>query len=232
MAAITNKYRRTGPLGAFGLLLSLFLLSCASIPKEAPLLSEELGQEIAELESSHLGLVESFFELKRKNIRNYLDEVWLPEYARAFFSNPDIRNVWEQVASTGSEEDRLMFILTTAPELQADINEQYQRSVAELNLLEKELKNVLREKYLNTRSINNTITSFLVSASEVDENRQRYLNMAGFTENKIGAVIDEAEALTLNLVNRAVDADNKLATAEEHLQEYGEKIRSLIQKLK
>lgn len=217
------------------LFLTLLVFSfsgCASIPKEAPLLSEQLGKEVSELESSHFRLVTSFFDLKRKNVRDYLDRVWLPLYAETFFNKPDIKEMWERVSSAGSEKDRLMFLLTTAPILQADINRQYQNSVQDLDLLERELKEALRQKYSNARSINNTLTSFLVSAAEVDQNRQRYMNMAGLTEDKIGAVIEQTEILTSKFLQKAIDADKKVEGAEENLAEYGEKLRSLIQKLK
>lgn len=216
----------------FLLLLPFGLFSCASIPKEAPALSEKLGEEINNLEGSHIRLVESFFELKRKNLRTYLEEKWLPQYAERFFAKPDIQQMWEQVSETGAEEDRLMFLLVTAPELQADINHQYQQTVEPLNQLERALKNALHEKYRSARSINNTLTSFLVSAAEVDENRQRYLNMAGLTEDKISAAIDKTESLTSELLIKALDADSKLKGAEGNIEEYKKKINDIIQKIK
>lgn len=214
------------------LLLSLGLFSCASIPKEAPVLSEKLGEEINNLEGSHIRLVESFFELKRKNLRTFLEEKWLPQYAERFFAKPEIQQMWEQVSATGAEEDRLMFLLVTAPELQADINHQYQQTIEPLNQLERTLKNALHEKYRNARSINNTLTSFLVSAAKVDENRQRYLNMAGLTEDKISAAIDQTESLTSELLIKALDSDSKLKGAEDNIEQYKKKISNLIQSIK
>lgn len=219
----------------FKLLLLFFsfgFFSCASIPKEAPVLSEKLGEEINNLEGSHIRLVESFFELKRKNLRTYLEEKWLPEYAKTFFAKPDIQQMWEQVSATGAEEDRLMFLLVTAPELQADINNQYQQTTEPLDQLERALKNALQEKYRNARSINNTLTSFLASAAEVDENRQRYLSMAGLTEDKISAAIDKTESLTSELLIKALNADSKLKGAEDNIEEYKKKISNLIQNIK
>lgn len=214
------------------LLLPFGLFSCASIPKEAPVLSEQLGEEINNLEGSHIRLVESFFELKRKNLRTYLEEKWLPEYAETFFAKPDIQQMWERVSAEGAEEDRLMFLLVTAPELQADINKQYQQTIEPLNQLERALKKSLQEKYRNAMSINNTLTSFLVSAAEVDENRQRYLDMAGFTEDKISAAIDQTESLTSELLIKALDADAKLKGAEDNIEEYKKKINDIIQKIR
>lgn len=220
---------------AFKLILFFFsfmLFSCVSIPKEAPVLSEQLGKEINNLEVSHIRLVESFFELKRKNLRTYLEEKWLPQYAERFFAKPDIQEMWEQVSATGEEENRLMFLLVTAPELQADINNQYQQTIEPLNQLERALKSALQEKYRRARGINNTLTSFLISAAEVDENRQRYLNMAGLTEDKISAVIDQTDSLTSELLFKALDADSKLKGAEDNIEEYKKKISNLIQSIK
>lgn len=214
------------------LFFSFVFFSCASIPKEAPVLSEQLGKEINSLEGSHIRLVESFFELKRKNLRTFLEEKWLPEYAERFFAKPAIQQMWEQVSETGAEEDRLMFLLVTAPELQADINEQYQQTIEPLNQLERALKNALQEKYRDAMSINNTLTSFLVSAAEVDENRQRYLDMAGLTEDKISAAIDQTESLTSELLMKALDADAKLKGAENNIEDYKNKINDIIQKIK
>lgn len=211
---------------------SFLFFSCASIPKEAPVLSEQLGQELNSLEDSHIRLVESFFELKRKNLRTFLEEKWLPVYAETFFAKPEIQQMWERVSATGADEDRLMFLLVTAPELQADINEQYQQTIEPLNQLERALKNAIQEKYRNAMSINNTLTSFLVSAAEVDENRQRYLDMAGFTEDKISAAIDQTESLTSDLLIKALDADAKLKGAEDNIEEYKKKINDIIQKIR
>lgn len=216
----------------FLILLSAGLISCASIPKEAPVLSEQLGKEINNLEGSHIRLVESFFELKRKNLRTYLEEKWLPQYAESFFAKPDIQEMWEQVSATGEEENRLMFLLVTAPELQVDINNQYQQTIEPLNQLERALKSALQQRYLRARSINNTLTSFLISAAEVDENRQRYLNMAGLTEDKISAAIDQTESLTSELLIKALDANSKLKGAEDNIQDYKKKINNIIENIK
>lgn len=219
----------------FKLLLLIFscgFFSCASIPKEAPVLSEQLGQEITELEKSHFSLVDSFFELKRKNVKNYIENVWLPLYAKNFFEEPGIRKVWEQISNLGSEEDRLKFLLKTAPQLQADINAYYEASVVNINRLEKKLKEALREKYTNARSVNNTLTSFLSSASEVDENRQRYLNMTGLSSDKIEAAIDQTEVLTAKFLKGALEAEDKLEGAEEKLQDFNNGINNLINKIK
>lgn len=212
--------------------LSFILFSCASIPKEAPMLSQNLGIEIQQLESSHFQLVEVYFDLKRENARAYLQKVWLPKYATKFFSKPDIKEMWEMVATIGSEKDRLMFLLVTAPALQTDIDKQYQFMIGPLDQLEKQLKSSLNEKYNNARSINNTLTSFLVSAAEVEQNRQRYLDMAGITEEKISSAIHNIEVATSSMLSTAVKADAGFSEVEGNISEYREKINQILNQIK
>lgn len=208
--------------------LALSVISCASIPEEAPLLSQKLGEEIQKLETSHFQILEAYFDLKREKARDYLQKVWLPKYAENFFSKPSIKEMWEIVSTTGTEKDRLKFLLVTAPELQSDIDQQYQAMIDPLDQLEKQLKSALSENYNNARSINNTLTSFLYSASEVQKNRQRYLDMAGITEEKISSAINNMELATANMLSTATKTDTSFSDVEGSIQAYKDKINQIL----
>ena len=207
------------------------LFSCASIPREAPVLSQQLNTEIQELENSHLGLVHSFFELKRKNAKEYINTVWLPLFAEKYFKQQDISNMWNLVVNEGSPEDRLQFILATAPALQEEINLQQEKMIAPLDKLEYKLEQALKEKYTNARSINNTITSFLFSASKIDENRQRYLNMIGVSDDKISKTINKTALITEKMLNTANSVDNRYDAIQENIQNYTEQLNNILNQI-
>ena len=207
------------------------LFSCASIPREAPVLSQQLNTEIQELENSHLGLVHSFFELKRKNAKEYINTVWLPLFAEKYFKQQDISNMWNLVVNEGSPEDRLQFILATAPALQEEINLQQEKMIAPLDKLEYKLEQALKEKYTNARSINNTITSFLFSASKIDENRQRYLNMIGVSDDKISKTINKTALITEKMLNTANSVDNRYDAIQENIQDYTEQLNNILNQI-
>ena len=215
----------------FLIILTLSTSSCVSIPKEAPLLSQELKNEIQELENSHLNLVHSFFELKRKNIKNYINKIWLPRFADNYFRQEDISKMWELTINEGSAEDRLQFILITAPELQKQINLQYDNLIEPLNIMENQLEEALREKYSNTKSINNTITSFLVSASKIDENRQRYLDKAGITDDLISRTINKTEQITEKMLNTATALDSGYDEIQKNIMNYKEELNSILNQI-
>lgn len=202
--------------------------SCASIPREAPLLSRELGIQIQELENSHLNLVKIYFEKERGQVKEFIDNEWLPVYAVNFFEDKNINKIWEQVVESNDKNDRLEFFIRTSPVLQQEVNNKYRELIEPLDRLETKLILAVQNKYANLKSINNTITSYLFSASEVEENRQRYLDLVGVTDQKVNSAIDDLESFTSNLTLKATMVETDVELFEERFRNYRNKIEELL----
>lgn len=205
-------------------LLLIILLSCAHIPKEAPELSAELGKRISSIEQVHYNLLHKFFDEKRLQIDKFLFEEWVPTFAREIFSNPKIEATWEKIVTSNNKEDRLEFIVRLGPKLQAKINAKRFELVEPLNNLESTIEQQLRDEYGQAKAINNTITSFLLSASKVEENRNRYLGYLGIEEKVIQNAIDEVDSNISSLLT-----STKKALEKE--KEYKNKLKSLRKSL-
>src|SRR5688572_20253385 len=175
------------------LLLCITLASCATIPSQAPQLSEELGNKINSLEKSHLTLLHAYFEQKRALVDQFISDVWLPRFAENFFSNPQIQDAWNKIVQTNNTTERLEFLLAAAPHLQITIDEKRQELLKPLNDLEHQVEAAVREEFNLARSANNTLTSFLSTAAKIDENRSRYLKMLNISEDRISTVITETD---------------------------------------
>ena len=217
------------------LFTSVVLSSCISIPKQAPELSEQLGKQISSLEKSHVSLLNSYFDQKRHAVDEFVDKVWLPEFAANFFKNPEISDAWNEIVNSKDTKDRLDFLVFVGPQLQEIINEKRQELTAPLNALERELESVIREEYTNARSMNNTLTSYLVSASKVKENQQRYLDMLKLTDDKISKAIDQTDSVIGNLVSEAEkvkDAVDKVEKYSSQADEYKKKLIELKDKIR
>ena len=89
--------------------------------------------------------------------------------------------------------------------------------------LEKEIEYKIRNEYEVARSINNSITSFLYSASKVDENRSRYLKMLGITDEVIDSTLNKTD----EVVNQLVTAGETVLSKEDKAKSYIERIISL-----
>jgi uncharacterized protein YgfB (UPF0149 family) len=136
--------------------------------------------------------------------------------------------MWQQVAKSQDPNDRVKFITIVGPKLQEKINLKRTELIKPLDELELTIKNKLKSEYDQTRAINNTLTAFLQSASEVEENRKRYLDMIGITDSEIDNFVNDTDQAVSKLVDAARNIGDKAKDAEK----YRERIDSILEKLR
>lgn len=209
---------------AFG----VFLVSCATIPRQSAQLSEELGKTISNIEQSHLQLLHGFFDQKRAVVDTFITRTWTPHFSEVFFSNPAIEKIWDEIVSSGSKPDRLKFLTQAGPQLVQQIDLKRQELVQPLNELEKELEQQIRAEYNTAKSINNTLTSFLYSASKVEENRAKYMEMLGITDSKISDALDQTD----RIVQQLVKGGEKTLSGMDQVNSYLSKLEEIKNKLR
>ena len=195
----------------------LLIAGCATIPPEAPELSAELGNRINAIQGANLTLLHRFFDLKRSEIDQFVQEEWVPAFAEEIFSDPKMKNTWDTIVKENNPADRLKFLVITGPKLQERINKKRIELIAPLDDIERRIEQEIRNEYEQARSINNSLTSFLLSASKVAENRNRYLELAGFTDEKVGDAIDKVNGAVGDLLSLRKEATDKVSKAEEYL---------------
>lgn len=198
------------------------LTGCASIPPEAPELSSELGRRISAIEESNVVLLRRFFDQKRKAVDKFVEEEWVPEFAEQFFSNTKMAAAWNTIVSENNKTDRLKFITMAGPKLQERINQKRLELIQPLDELERRIEVSIRGEYTQVKAMNNSITSFLLSASKVTETRNRYLEMAGIKDAKIGQLIDKTDDAVSDLLGKATNVQDKVGRAEEFLNKVRE----------
>lgn len=196
------------------LVFMFMIVGCVSIPPEAPQLSVELGKRINSIEGANIKLLNKFFDQKRKDVDDFISEEWTPLFAKNIFSNPRISKTWNIIVKEDNKEDRLTFLIKMGPKLQKKINEKRLELIAPIDQLERTVEKAIRKEYIQARAINNSISSLLISASEVIENRNRYLEMIGVTDNKIENIIDKTDDFVSDLLSKAQDAPSKVDKAK------------------
>lgn len=207
---------------------ALALSGCASIPPEAPELSAQLGARISSLEAAHVRLLQEFFREKRRRVDDFVQDVWVPVFAQEFFGDPRTEAVWKQVVQSQDPKDRLRFITLVGPKLQEKINRKRIELIQPLDELEASIRDKLKAEYDQTRAINNTLTSFLHSASKVEENRKRYLDMIGVTDKEIDRFVNETDQAVSELVDAARSIEERAKDAEK----YRVKVRNILDRLR
>ena len=208
-------------LGIF--LIPFLFLGCVSIPPEAPELSMELGKRISSIEEANIKLLNKFFDQKRAEVDSFIEDEWVPTFAKNVFSDRKISTVWDKIVASGNKQDRLKFLIMTGPALQNKINQKRLELIQPLDTLERKIAKAIRQEYTQARAINNSITGLLTSASEVVENRNSYLDMIGVTENKISTAIDKTDDIVSSLLDKSKDAPQKVDKAIAYIK----KLKSL-----
>lgn len=175
------------------LVIALLMGSCASIPKEAPELSQEIGQRLGAMQETHLAMVNKYFELKRAEVNQIFEEEWIPAYTESFFSQDQVANYWDKLVADDDRKERLQFLTQLGPRMLEEIRKKRAEFMEPLDNLEQQVEDSLRSEYRQILSANNTLTSFLTNSSQVAQNRERYLEMFGVQQNTINDYIDQAD---------------------------------------
>jgi hypothetical protein len=87
------------------------------------------------------------------------------------------------------------------PKLQERINVERIKLIKPLDDIERNVEYKLRDVYRQAQAINNSITSYLASASKVAENRNRLLEVVGIQNDKIRAAIINADKAVQELID-------------------------------
>lgn len=198
-------------------ILVLFMAGCAAIPPEAPELSAELGNRINSIRGANLTLLYRFFDLKRADIDHFIQSEWAPTFADEVFSAPKMRKAWNTIFKKNSAEDRLKFLVIAGTKLQEQINQKRIELISPLDDLERRIEQEIRYQYAQAKSINNSITSFLLSASKMAENRDRYLDKTGLRDEKVGRAIDKLNDAVKDLLSLGNKTESKITKAEAYL---------------
>lgn len=215
-------------IAVIGLIVLFGLSACAAIPKESADLSIELGKRISAIEDANMVLVDKYFNEKRSRVDEFIEKEWAPEFAAQFFANQQISNMWNQIVSSGNTADRLEFIVAIGPKLQMKINAKRLELIKPLDDTEQMIQQQLRDNYDQARAINNSVTSFLVSAVKVAENQNRYLEMVGVKNEKVAEVLDQVDSAVEELRGKAEQVVEKGERAEFYFQ----KLKNAMAKLK
>ena len=141
---------------------------------------------------------------------------------QSVFWESAIANVWDQIVASGNKQDRLKFILKTSPKLQQQINQKRVELIQPLEVLEQRIETKLTADYAQAKAINNSITGFLLSASKVVENRDRYLEMVGVDSDEITQLIDTTDIIVSDLLQKSQNIEGKVAKGENYLRKINE----------
>lgn len=179
-------------------LVSLLSISCATIPRATSDLSIALGSEIELLEKQHITLLNNYFEQRKLDALTFLDDKWYPNYLNNLFKEQVIIDTWEKIVETTDLEEKIeiMEMLTTV--IQEEYMAKRQDLLEPIEKYESEVGTAIREQYTKTKNMNATITSNVLSASDVQAKQKEYLSKVVDVDNineKVNTSISKLDAI-------------------------------------
>jgi superfamily I DNA/RNA helicase len=151
---------------------TLFIISCATIPKQSAMLSEELSGMITNARSSHLALLAEYLTGCRDRIDEFMKDTWVPKFMDNFMKQS---NIIEMLNSAKNDEERQKIIRDFQEAASARIEERRNSLVDALNHVGDQLRNKIEGHYNQMQIVNDTLTAHLRSAEKVNETRDELL---------------------------------------------------------
>lgn len=181
-----------GSLQIAAVACTLAAAGCTTLPKSAPLLSQEVGRMIADGREAHQAMLDQYRDERRARAAEYLREVVTPRFIRQLLDPEQGGLDFDKKICGLQGMDRAMEL----QELIEAINTQVQSKRAELDKaiydVDGRLRTAVRRHYDVLERANRILTDNLASAAVLDETRNELLRQLGVPESAITPV-DEAE---------------------------------------
>lgn len=195
---------------SFVLLSVSTLTACISIPAQSAELSAELGSKIADSGRSHTAIVSSYFDQQRELVERFINERYIPVVVEEIFADPAVKEIWDEIVTTGNPDDRNMFFITFSPEIVRVAGEQRAAMFAQIQNLEQKLVSALQDNYSEMLYINGALTALLLSAAELNDRRELLFNRAGISNSDVLSVFDKIDQATQVLSDYSSTASDVL----------------------
>ena len=145
------------------------LMSCARIPKESVLLSEELTGMINSARTAHLEMLNVYMAERRAKADSFMVQKWIPDFINEYTSESEVFSDLD-TAKTNSVKGQIMLNFS-----QAASDEIFDRRTAIMDALdqvERILKHSIEAHYDDMLMVNQALTAHLRSTAKVTATRE------------------------------------------------------------
>lgn len=228
---------------AYVLILALSQFSCSSVPQETVELSKIIGNDLHELEESHIQTINLLYQKIQDEINDFIDEVYTPfiisyvleaEYASHLSGGESIFSSMITAANNNQKTSRK--VLDDMKDFLEAANNQIEAKRNELqtpiNTQKMVMISSIRESYGNVIYANSTISGHLESIRKVKNAQDKAASMLGVknANKKINDQLLEVSEKVSEAVLKAKKIDIKTDDAMEKLEETIKKLKEITNK--
>lgn len=223
------------------IIVSFFLVSCVSIPRESIELSKVLGNDLIALHTSHRQLTSMYFRKIKEDINVFVDEVYSPfvihyvlnvelerhkEGGSLLFNSVENAARFEGIAES---EEALKTILEFHQAANVQIQSMRTELIEPVIKQEMQVIDALNNSYEQAIHANLTITGYLESVRKVRDSQQEVFAMVGLqgTDSLITSNLLRISELVNAAVKKGKEIDVKSEDALFKMEEISSQIKNL-----
>jgi len=217
-----NKKSRKNLCILIVMAFSVLVQSCATIPEEAVELSVTLGRDLVEVHRAHKELSIRYFDNIRKNINNFVDEVYRPYTIKNAIK--DFQLIEKLVELTEQDNSELMMTLMDVfvTEVSLDIEDFRSELLKPIGERERAVLTAIDDSYQRLQNANSIVTGHLASIRKVEEAQAELLKrtkLEDLREMFIEETVKISEQI-LDLVEKGRKAQDKTEEIEKVANEF------------
>jgi hypothetical protein len=194
----------------------VFISGCQSVPKQTVKLAEVSDYQITELQKSHIKFINLYYEQRRIEVNNFMQQKWIPKFLGKAVNNPGFKKDLDTSYSVNS---------LSAADLRKSIKIDSAGSTLNDNQLEI-IENGINESIKAQRSrLGQTLIEFAEGTqAEIDKQRDTLLNPLNAQEQ---LVVEQVNAAFADLLRSNASLRGYLASAVNLKQEQDEALEKL-----
>lgn len=226
------------------LFLSIFMVSCVSIPKETVQLSKTLGSDLKILQTSHRNAISIYYQKIKDNIDIFIKDVYSPFVINYVLKKEltSYKNGKESIFKSLNDAAQNSTVTATQnatkdmQDFLSAANRQIEKKKAELmnpiSTQETELLLKIDQSYQNAMYANSTITAYLSSISKLKQTQQEALAMVGLkgVDSLVTTRLLQLSENVKEAIQKGKEIDTKSDDAMNKIKEITDKIKELTKK--
>lgn len=227
------------------LILSFFtLVGCISIPKETVTLSETIEKDIAELQRSHIKMVNIHFNDLKEKVNVFVDDVYAP-FIINYVLKGELQayqageiSIYKSIMDAGESDDKevtskaLQEMNDFVQAARAEIEKKRMELLQPIQEQEREITEAVNTSYYNALQANATLTAYLRSVQKVKDSQRRAISVLGLkgVDTKITNTLVNTSDQLSSLLEEAKKVDQKSDEAKEKIENISSKIKEILNK--
>ncbi len=235
-----------------GLIIAVFLFSCASVPKESVELSATVGRDLVVAHEAHRQLAGIMFERMEKDINRFIDDVYAPHQINAAMArqkeladSPDqtqrnkslliaINKAFSDQGSPELQRKVLAGMEIMVRAIQTDIENTRSELLEPIRTQKKEVIGSIDRAYTQLQYANAVVTGHLASIKKVHDAQSEILAEVGVERDlrtEVSQSLAEASAKVGEIVDSAEGYGDKIDDITEKVKDIKDTIEELKAKL-